>query len=112
MSPKEVIFSSSAEKEIKALQKQDQKLVMAQLDRLATGGGQLDIEKIKTHPTFFRIKAAHLRIVYYPLSPTRVVVLLVRNRKDAYRSLNVLERRLETAMANLDSSASRSVSRL
>lgn len=102
MSPKQIIISPNAEKEIKKLQKNDQKLVFKHLARLENGTSNLCVEKIKSHPAFYRIKAAHLRLIYYPLSMQRVVLLLVRNRKDAYKGLNSIDQRLETAITNIE----------
>ena len=105
MSPKEVIFGPSAEKEIKKLQRRDQKTVLRYLDRFSVGDGSVDIEKIKSQPNYYRIKAADFRLVYYPLSSERVVLLVIRNRKDAYKGLNALDRRLETALMQIDMNA-------
>lgn len=111
MSPKEVVFGPSAEKEIKKLQKRDQKTIFRYLDRFATGEGSVSVEKIKTHPDFYRIKAANFRLVYYPLSKERVVLLVIRDRKDAYKGLNALDRRLETALVQVDTQARVALSR-
>ncbi len=105
MSPKEVIFGPSAEKEMKKLQKRDLKAIFKTLDRLESGEGQLNIEKIKTCPNYYRIKTGDFRIIYYPLSIERVVVLLVRNRKDAYKGLKILDGRLQRALATIHDAA-------
>lgn len=102
MSPKEVIFSPNAEKTIKKLQKNDQKLVLMKLDKFASGQISMEIEKLKTQPDFYRIKASHLRIIYYPLCTKRVVILLIRHRKDAYKGLNNLNGKLVTALSQLE----------
>ena len=101
MSPKQVVVSPSAEKELKRLQKKDLKLAIKTLDKLESGSGCLEIEKIKSHPAFFRIKAGNLRMVYYPLTSGRVVLLLVRDRKDAYRGLDALDSRLTKAIRSM-----------
>ncbi len=95
LSPKEVIISPRAEKEIKKLCKQDQVVALRALEKLEAGGGGLSIEKIKSQPNFYRLKAAHLRLIYYPLKAGRVVILVVRDRKDAYRALQALNDRLQ-----------------
>lgn len=105
MSPKEIVFGPNAEKDFKKLQKRDQKAIFRHLDRLESGEGRLDVEKIKTHPDFYRLKVGDFRIVYYPLSRERVVLLLIRNRKDAYKGLNALDSRLETALRVIESNA-------
>lgn len=102
MSPKEIIFSPNAEKELKRLQKKDQKFVMGALERFSAGEGKQEVEKIKSQPCFFRLKAGNFRLIYYPLSSERVVLLLIRDRKNAYRNLGDLEQRLETAKRKLN----------
>lgn len=101
MSPKEIIFSPNAEKEMKRLQRIDQKLVLGALQKFGAGDGRQNVEKIKANPCFFRLKAGNFRLVYYPLSPERVVLLLIRDRKEAYRNLGDLDKRLETAIRKL-----------
>ena len=101
MAPKEIIFSPNAEKEIKKLSKQDQSLVLDALKKWRDGKTKPNIEKIKSQPDFFRLKAGHFRLVYYPLSPERVVLLLIRNRKDAYQGLSSLPTKLDTALRKL-----------
>lgn len=105
MTPREVVFGPSAEKEIKKLNKRDQLTVLRYLERFESGEGLLDVEKIRSHPDFFRLKAGNFRLVYYPLSSERIVLLVIRNRKDAYKGLNSLDSRLETALSVIDNRA-------
>jgi mRNA interferase RelE/StbE len=101
LSPKEIVFSPNAEDEIKKLPKTDTKVVWGALKKLRDDVGRLDIEKIKSQPNFFRLKVGHMRIIYYPLSNGRVVLLLIRDRKKAYRGLGNLNNQLETALSKL-----------
>lgn len=101
MASKEVIFSPQAERDVKGLSKQNQQLAISALDSWAQGIGKHETEKIKSQPSFYRLKAGCLRIIYYPLSRERVVILMIRDRKDAYRNLDVLPKKLETAMTKL-----------
>ena len=95
----EVIFAPSAEREVKKLTKERQKDVFASLRRLRDGSGTLEIEKIKGHPSFFRLKAgSEMRVIYHPLMATRIVVLVVRDRKEAYRGLGDLDGKLQAAL--------------
>lgn len=98
MKTNEVIFSPNAEKELKSLPKNDQKCVLSTLRRWAKGELDPAIEKIKTQPAFFRMKFRHLRVIFYPLSHERVVVLLVGDRKNVYRKLDSLESKLDAAI--------------
>lgn len=101
MSQKEVIFSPETERAIKKISDRDRKVVWGALKKLRAGVGNLSIEKIKTQPSFFRIKVAHMRIIYYPLSQGRVVLLLIGDRKDVYRKIVNLDAKLSTALRKL-----------
>ena len=101
MSAKEIIFSPNAEREIKKLTKANQKVVWGYLEKMRQGEGKLEIEKIKTQPDFFRLRAAHMRIIYYPFSAGRVVLLSIRDRKTAYRNLGDLGAKLDSAFKKL-----------
>lgn len=101
MRPKEVIFSPETERAIKKLTKQDQKTVWGALKKLRAGQEGLKIEKIKANPVFLRIRVAHLRVIYYPLSEGRVVLLLIGCRKSIYKKIPALEDKLATALRKL-----------
>ena len=98
---KEVIISPNAERELKKLPHEDRKKAWVGLKKWSSGELKLDIEKIKSQPNFYRLKIGNIRLVYYPLSEERVVLLLVRDRKDAYRGLSELGTKLNTAMKKL-----------
>lgn len=109
MSPKEVIFSPAAERELKKLTKQRQIDVIKALKKLQHGK-IADIEKIQGQPSFFRIKAGReMRVIYHPLSPNRYVVLVVRDRKEAYRGLNELSNKLEATLSHIEAVAKNNI---
>jgi mRNA-degrading endonuclease RelE of RelBE toxin-antitoxin system len=99
--PNEIIFSPQAEKDTEGLPKGDQQCVFETLRKWKSGEVKLDVEKIKSQPSFFRVKFRHLRIIFYPLGHGRVVLLLVLDRKNAYRLLGNLNDKLVTAMRTL-----------
>lgn len=106
----EVIFAPAAEREIKKLTKERQQDVLAALRRLRDGSETLEIEKIKGHPSFFRLKAgSEMRVIYHPLQPNRVVVLVIRDRKEAYRGLGDLDGKLQAALHRVQNDALRSL---
>lgn len=98
---KEVIFSPNAEREIKKLTKQDRQNVWTGLKKWRSGELCPDVEKIKAAPNFYRVRFGNFRVIYYPLSKERIVLLLVRDRKEAYRSLGDLDGKLDTALTKL-----------
>lgn len=101
MSSTEVIISPAAKREIKKLTKDQQKQALTLLRSLENGSETLMIEKIKGHPSFFRIRYRDLRIVYHYLTRSRALILVVRDRKDAYRGLGDLDRKLFSALQDL-----------
>lgn len=101
MTPKEVVFSPNAERDIKKLSAENRKLVIDGIESWQSQKTKPAIEKIKSQPDFFRLRLGRFRIIYYPLSNERVVLLLIRDRKDAYSGLDRLPKKLETAMRKL-----------
>ncbi|WP_425039378.1 type II toxin-antitoxin system RelE family toxin [Primorskyibacter sp. S187A] len=101
MDPKEIIFSPEAEKAIKKLSKQDQKTVWGAIKKLRAGDGNLQVEKIKANPVFYRARVSNFRVIYYPLSQGRVVLLLIGDRKAIYRKIASLDQKLGTALKKL-----------
>ena len=101
MQPKKIIFAPNAEKEIKKLTKQAQRSVIKTLRKWSSGEGTVEIEKLRSQPDFFRLRAGNIRVIYYPISGERVVLLLIRDRKHAYKNLGNLPERLDSAMKNL-----------
>lgn len=110
MKSAEIIFAPSAERELKKLTKDRQKDVLAALRRLRDGSDTLEIEKIKGHPSFFRIKAgSEMRVIYHPITARRHVVLVIRDRKEAYRGLGDLDGKLQAALHRAQHVALRSL---
>jgi mRNA interferase RelE/StbE len=102
----DVILAPAAERELKKLTKDRQKDVLAALKRLRDGSETLEIEKIKGHPSFFRIKAGtEMRVIFHPLTTTRCVVLVIRDRKEAYRGIGGLDGKLQAALHRVESDA-------
>ena len=101
MQPNEIIFAPNAEKEIKKLTKQAQRSVIKTLRNWSSGNGNIETEKLRSQPDFFRLRSGNIRIIYYPLSSERVVLLLIRDRKNAYKNLGNLPERLDTAIQKL-----------
>lgn len=102
MAATEIIFSPDAERELKQLcRKQSLKLIQS-LELWSKGQQKLETEKIKSQPNFFRLRVGDLRVIYYPLNAERIVVLLIRDRKDSYKNLASLPAKLVTASRHLN----------
>jgi mRNA interferase RelE/StbE len=90
----EVIISPAAERELRKLSGLGLKAVAKAIDQLEIESRPRGVEKIQGHPGFFRIRAGDFRIVFYPMSETRTVVLVVADRKSAYKNVGDLEKQL------------------
>ncbi|PBB19323.1 type II toxin-antitoxin system RelE/ParE family toxin [Mesorhizobium sp. WSM4313] len=99
----EVVFSPAARREIKKLARDTQRLVLETLEELQKTPRPRGVEKIQGHPDFYRIKAGHdHRIIYHILRERLLVVLVIRDRKDAYKGLDDLDGKLGAALQSID----------
>ncbi|KQZ25825.1 hypothetical protein ASD50_20590 [Mesorhizobium sp. Root552] len=106
MTSLDIVFSPAAERELKKLPTDRQRDVFRALRKLGDSSESLEIEKIKGHPSFFRIKAGKdMRVIYHNLTQGRIVVLVIRDRKEAYRGLNDLHNKLEATLHRIEAEA-------
>lgn len=106
MSPIEVVIAPAAEREIKKLCKDQKACIFDTLEELESGHAMACKEKLQGYPDFYRVKSGKsFRIIFHPIKSDRVVILVVRHRKDAYRGLNTLNNKLETTLARLEINA-------
>lgn len=92
--PIDIVISPSAERDLRKLDRQAMRVVAKAIDQLETESRPRGVEKIQGHPGFFRIRAGDFRVVFYPMSNARTVVLVVADRKDAYKGVGDLEQKL------------------
>lgn len=106
MSPDEIIFAPASEREVKKLNKTNKELVFSTLESWQDGSKSINLEKLKGYPKFYRIKIGqNLRLIFHPITTSRIVVLVVRDRKSAYRGLNQLHGKLESFLNNIENEA-------
>jgi mRNA interferase RelE/StbE len=98
MSPYTVRLGAAAASEIKKLDRSAQTKLIECLERLAADPRPRGVEKLSHDPRFWRLRNGHYRAVYYINDDEHAVfVLVVRHRKDAYRNLGMLDKRLVAA---------------
>lgn len=102
MEPLSVVISNPAKREIKKMNKEQQRIVVAALKKLETDPRPRGMEKLKGRPDFLRIRAGAVRLVYTIINNQLVLLLLVRDRKDAYKNLDGLEERLKGALKQIE----------
>jgi mRNA interferase RelE/StbE len=95
-----VYLAKPAQKQIKKLEKKHQKAVLKALDRLAKDPRPPKSEKLGGHRSFRRVRAGDFRVIY-AIEDQTVIVLRVRNRKDAYEGLEDLNPQLVSALIEL-----------
>lgn len=101
MSLTEVIIAPAARREIKKITKDQQRQIISLFRSIENGSDTLSIEKLKGQPSFFRIRSGNMRVIYHQLTANRIVVLVVRDRKSAYRGLDTLDQKLCTVLHDL-----------
>ncbi|RWN46111.1 MAG: type II toxin-antitoxin system RelE/ParE family toxin [Mesorhizobium sp.] len=102
----EIVFSPAAGREIRKLTREIQRLVLDTLEKLQQVPRPRGVEKIQGHPDFFRVKAGHdHRIIYHVMRERLLVVLVIRDRKEAYRGLDDLDGKLGAALQSIDEEA-------
>lgn len=98
MSPYRVRVGSAATKEIKKLDRSTQGKLITALEMLANDPRPNGVEKLSHDPRFWRIRNGHYRVIYFVDDDAKeIYVLVVRHRKDAYRNLENLDKRLVAA---------------
>ena len=106
MDPLEIILAPAALRELKKLERRELETVIKTLECLSATPRPRGVEKIQGNPKFFRIKAGKShRVIYHVLQERIVVVLVIRDRKDAYRRLSDLDGKLATALQYIEHEA-------
>ena len=95
-----ISVAKPAQKQIKQLDKKAQKAVIKALGLLEKNPYPPKSEKLSGHSPFRRVRAGDFRVIYAVEEQT-VIVLHVRNRKDAYKGLDQLSPQLATALTEL-----------
>lgn len=104
--PIEVIVANAAKREIKKLDKNGQRQILRALSQLEENPRPHNSEKLSGKPQFRRIRVGNFRVIYTILDDEdKVVVLVARNKKDAYKGLDALEDRLLSVVVDLAESA-------
>jgi len=100
----EIVFSPSSRKDIKKLNREMQKRVLKKLDSMQCNPYPNGVEKLTDVPKFFRVKVGRdHRIIYSVLTDKKIIVpVVIRSRKDAYKGLNGLDPKLQTALHEIE----------
>lgn len=102
----EIVFSPASQRELKKLERRDQIIVFKKLEELESCPRPSGMEKIQGHPKFYRVSAGRdHRIIYHIFQEKLLVVLVIRDRKEAYRSLGDLDGKLAVALQAVESRA-------
>ncbi len=81
-----IILASSAERELFKLQKSEIQKIATSIDSLQINPRPKGYKKLKGPENFFRIRNGNFRIIYSIDDIKKTInVLIIRNRKDAYK---------------------------
>ena len=88
MARHEIEISRTAERQLRNLQREDQKRVARAMLALADDPYPRGVRKLAGHDDVFRIRTGRYRILY-SVSPRALVIVVLRvgHRKDVYREL-------------------------
>jgi len=101
----EIVLGPAAQRELKKLERRDQLTIVKVLDGLAQNSRPHGVEKLRAHPKFLRISAGKDHRVIYHIFHSMIVVLVIRDRKEAYRSLDDLDGKLAAALRAIEQEA-------
>ena len=73
------------------MDKATQKRLVHKFEELALDPRPGGVEKIKSHPDFYRLRIGNFRVIYNVRNNRDIIILLVKDRKDAYKNLGDLE---------------------
>ena len=100
--PLDICFAKSAAKELRKIPKESQQRIVNALKGLQDDPRPSGVEKIRGYPAFLRIRIGDFRVIYHVLDDVALIVLVVRDRKDAYdrKVMRTLSSKLESAEAD------------
>lgn len=102
MSDYVVHIASPAAREIKKLIRQAQVQVTRTLEKLADNPRPHGAEKLRSRPSYYRIRSGDFRLIYAVRDDVAaVIVLVVRDRKDAFKGLEELDAKLADALVKV-----------
>ena len=81
---KRILLRPAAVKDLETLEKGDRALVEAAIDRFAETG-QGDVRKLAGQEGHLRLRAGDWRIRFVYEHPDAILILHIRNRREAYR---------------------------
>ncbi len=87
-----VVIAPKAERAIRKLPKFEPGAILRAIAGLKSDPRPRGVDKLKQNPNFWRLRVGDYRVVYLiEARPKRVVVALVRHRKNAYRGIEKLD---------------------
>ncbi len=88
----DIILHKKAEKTLYSLGKKDQKRIVSALESLQKNPRRKGAEKLSSNPSYLRRRVGNFRVIYRILEDNQIlVVLFIRDRKDAYDGLDQLD---------------------
>jgi mRNA interferase RelE/StbE len=97
-----VVIADPAKREARKLPEDAKTQVARALTKLATCPRPSGAEKLRSQPSFYRIRSGDYRIIY-AIRPAlkAAIVVVIRHRKDAFRGLEELDGKLADALVKV-----------
>lgn len=100
-----VVVADPAKREIKKLTHPARLQIVKTLRKLEENPRPFGAEKLRSHPNFYRVRSGDYRIIYGIKSEINAaIVLVVRDRKDAFKGLDQLDGKLADALTKVTDS--------
>lgn len=94
-----VVVANPAKRDIKKLPEGARALLIEALEGLVSTPRPSGAEKLKANPVFLRIRKGNYRVIYAVRDVEQlVIVVVVRDRKDAFKGLDGLDGKLAEAL--------------
>lgn len=98
----QVVLANSAIKELAKLPRGAQLRIVEALDGLQANPRPHGAEKLQSNPSFMRMRTGDYRIIYaIEDNPPLCVVVVIRDRKDAFKGLGSLDAKLAKTVADI-----------
>lgn len=97
-----IYVAKPARRDMKKLTKKEQQRVADAVNDLVSETIPRGVEKLKGHPAYFRLRVGNFRVIYHLKSDwNTIIILVIRDRKDAFKGLDTLDAKLADALVQV-----------
>ena len=100
--PLDVVIAPAARRDIKKLGKKAQQKIISGIEKLIENPRPPGVEKIRQAPSCLRFRIGDYRIVYSIFQQRKIIILLIRDRKEVYRALDSVNQQLAKVITEIE----------